>query len=292
MNTKLNLVAGALMLVQTSSLIANGNGVAIVEPGEMPDNPVAVVPDVPQAYEPFTLYFVGPGDEFPDGDPTPHFVSIDLIESRILVTHRKFGPSFMGATNSLATEIQGLPGGEYIVSTFLHDNLAFSIELPPPTQKAYTLYHPGINHFFVTADDEELDIVIGNGGSLGWQAADNGFNVWPAVGPAPSTALPVCRFYSSLVNSHFYTASESECLELQENPDSGWAYEGIAFQALVPTAGACPAGTTPVWRLFNNRQHELDSNHRFVASPETYRIMIADGWAGEGVAFCSPPESL
>jgi hypothetical protein len=51
-------------------------------------------------------------------------------------------------------------------------------------------------------------------------------------------------------------------------------------------------GTTPVWRLYNDRAAQLDSNHRFVASGETYRAMIAEGWIGEGVAFCSPPESL
>jgi serine protease len=67
-----------------------------------------------------------------------------------------------------------------------------------------------------------------------------------------------------------------------------WQYEGIAFQALLPVVGACPAGTDPVWRLYNNRFAEMDSNHRFVASSETYRTMIADGWQGEGVAFCSP----
>ena len=100
--------------------------------------------------------------------------------------------------------------------------------------------------------------------------------------------MPVCRFYSSLVNSHFYTGDEEECAILQVE-DHGWEYEGIAFQALLPANGACPAGTDPVWRLFNNRVAEMDSNHRFVASSETYRAMMADGWVGEGVAFCSPP---
>ena len=78
---------------------------------------------------------------------------------------------------------------------------------------------------------------------------------------------------------------------LQEE-DHGWTYEGIAFQALLPIDGACSVGTTPVWRLYNDRAAQLDSNHRFVASSETYRAMIAEGWAGEGVAFCSPPESV
>ena len=122
----------------------------------------------------------------------------------------------------------------------------------------------------------------------GWEIVDFGFNVWHAEEPAPSTAVPVCRFYPSVVNSHFYTGDEEECSKLQAE-DHGWEYEGIAFQALIPTDGACPAGTDPVWRLFNNRVAELDSNHRFVASQNTYLMMTAGGWIGEGVAFCSPP---
>ena len=99
--------------------------------------------------------------------------------------------------------------------------------------------------------------------------------------------MPVCRFYSELVNSHFYTGSAEECTLLQEE-DHGWVYKGIAFQALLPEQGACPVGTAPVWRLFNDRVAQLDSNHRFVASGETYQAMMAQGWLGEGVAFCSP----
>lgn len=102
--------------------------------------------------------------------------------------------------------------------------------------------------------------------------------------------MPVCRFYSQQVNSHFYTGLEEECAMLREE-DHGWEYEGIAFQALIPTDDACPAGTSPVWRLYNDRFAYRDSNHRFVASGETYRTMIAAGWEGEGVAFCSPPPS-
>ena len=93
------------------------------------------------------------------------------------------------------------------------------------------------------------------------------------------------------MNSHFYTADEEEC-ELLKQEDAGWVYEGIAFQALVPVAGgACLPGTYPVWRLYNNRYAQLDSNHRFVASVGIYHAMMADGWLGEGVAFCSPASS-
>ena len=67
-------------------------------------------------------------------------------------------------------------------------------------------------------------------------------------------------------------------------------YEGIAFRALVPTQGSCYPGTVPVWRLYNDRFAQADSNHRFVTSADTYRHMIANGRIGEGVAFCSPED--
>lgn len=306
MKTMLKVVVTALLPVQISDLAASGNGVVLVDPSEAGGEPLAISPEEPLPYEPFTAYILAFADTTGPGASSNHSIAvdIDISQNLLAVIHREGGeivpPPMAPPSIMLRIEMQGLPPGDYVMESFSLDtdglgspttDLYFSVAESPPTQQATTLFHPGIDHYFVTADDDELDSLIGDP-VQGWFKTDLGFNVWPADSPAPSTALPVCRFYSSLVNSHFYTASESECMELQESPDSGWAYEGTAFQALVPTAGACPAGTTPVWRLFNNRQHELDSNHRFVASPETYRIMITDGWAGEGVAFCSPPESL
>ena len=140
----------------------------------------------------------------------------------------------------------------------------------------------------MTAGDEEAEALLLSPDQ--WQISDFGFNVWHADDLAPTTAVPVCRFYSEQVNSHFYTGDEAECTLLKEE-DQDWEYEGIAFQALVPLNGACPIGTDLVWRLYNDRAALQDSNHRFIASSETYHAMIAKGWLGEGVAFCSPPAS-
>src|SRR5690606_28395129 len=172
--------------------------------------------------------------------------------NEIWILHRNPGPSHFGEPLvNLVTKIGGLPAGAYTVTSFFTSSedssidavgspdlqptwdMGFTIAPPPPTQQAYTFFHPAIDHFFVTADDDERNIVLGNG-DRDWISADFGFNVWHADDPAPSTAMPVCRFYSALVNSHFYTASEAECEGLKDNPDSGWIYEGIAFQALVP----------------------------------------------------------
>jgi serine protease len=192
--------------------------------------------------------------------------------------------------------IAGLPGGTHSLAARLRTNFDppqehalgdITVAPAPPTQPIFAFYNDAIGHYFITAGTAERDSLLGGGGGGGWAMVDEGFKAWPADGPAPAAAKPVCRFYSSLVNSHFYTAGINEC-ELLKQSGSGWTYEGIAFRALVPTKGSCYPGTTPVWRLYNDRFAQADSNHRFVASADTYRHMIGNGWVGEGVAFCSP----
>jgi len=57
-----------------------------------------------------------------------------------------------------------------------------------------------------------------------------------------------------------------------------------------PPSGACPAGTGPVYRLWNQR---ADSNHRYTIDATIKAQMIARGYVAEGygpeaVAMCSP----
>lgn len=263
-----------------------------VDIGVSPADPVKINGEIPEAYLPFSIEMLVEGKNILPGWPG---VMISVDDNIIYIEHLSDEVGYQGVNDSVVAKIQGLPPGDYTVKTARRSvsgdvefeyEFQFFIADATQTLPAFTLYNPGVEHFFVTADPDELDQVLSNG----WYRSDKGFYVWPAEGPAPETTLPVCRFYSRLVNSHFYTASESEC-EFLKDSYSGWDYEGIAFRALVPVEGSCSSGTTPVWRLYNGRAAELDSNHRFVASVETYRAMIADGWIGEGVAFCSPPVS-
>ena len=255
----------------------------------------SVTPEEPDAYEDFVIEIEFSGAP---GKLTPHY--LDVRDNTIMIGYRSTPAGFIPPEFSpLTVTIPGLPPGTYTAKTFhmsdsvddsLDDilidytELEFTVAEAVETQHVYAFFHPSIEHYFVTASDDEADEVM----DQTWEMVDFGFNVWGADDLAPPSAVPVCRFYSSQVNSHFYTGDEEECTKLQEE-DHGWEYEGIAFQALIPNGGACPAGTDPVWRLFNDRVAEKDSNHRFVASSETYRAMMAHGWLGEGVAFCSPP---
>lgn len=283
------------MKMQRIPFVAVLSASAIISSGLHADS---VIPDEPAAYEPFSMEVTLPIPR--SGDGVQYVLDVDHTNGEILVGYLNHGPFFMGPPYLIrAIEFQGLPPGTYSVNVAFMPDLAddnlnlrdtllsFDIAQPPATQRVYALFHESIEHYFVTASDDEAEGLLMQGG---WETVDFGFNAWHADDPAPSTAVPVCRFYSYQANSHFYTGDEEECTMLQEE-DHGWEYEGIAFQALIPIGGACPAGTDPVWRLYNNRFAELDSNHRFVASSETYRTMMAAGWTGEGVAFCSPPAS-
>lgn len=57
-----------------------------------------------------------------------------------------------------------------------------------------------------------------------------------------------------------------------------------------PVTGACPADTTPVYRVYNNRP---DVNHRYMTSRFDRSAMltsfwIAEGYGPESVAMCAP----
>ena len=62
-------------------------------------------------------------------------------------------------------------------------------------------------------------------------------------------------------DSHFYTASATECNDVKTKfPQFTYEAPDVFHIALPDGAtGACPAGTKPVYRLWNNR---VDSNHR------------------------------
>jgi Repeat of unknown function (DUF5648) len=160
----------------------------------------------------------------------------------------------------------------------------------------FEFFAPSLNHYFRTANVDEANGLSANP-ILGWQATGANFKAYTR-NEAADGAKPVCRFYGSVSpgpNSHFYTANAGECNALKSlqatTPASvpRWNYEEIAFAIHEPNAGVCPAvAPNPVYRAYNNRAAQNDSNHRYTASLATYNQMISQGWAGEGVTMCAP----
>lgn len=148
-------------------------------------------------------------------------------------------------------------------------------------------YNGDLAHYFRTASSEEAAGVANGAAGRNWRNTASFFYVWP---DASEGAQPVCRFYGTPgvgPNSHFYTVSPAECEAVKRDP--GWLYEGVAFYAKEPVAEACPVGTVPVYRAYNNRWRENDSNHRYTTDLHQYRAMTTitgGGWVGEGIAMC------
>lgn len=154
---------------------------------------------------------------------------------------------------------------------------------------AVEFHHAGLQHYFITADSGEARAIDKGAAGAGWTRTGQAFYAYPASGAALGTS-PVCRFYGTPgvgPNSHFYTASAGECEQVKASP--GWTYEGLAFAIGTPDrSGACAAGQSPVYRAYNGRWAQNDSNHRYSADAGIYGQMQAQGWSGEGVVFCAP----
>lgn len=159
-------------------------------------------------------------------------------------------------------------------------------------------YSASLDHYFISAGAAEI-ANVDRGGAGDWKRTGLGFVAWARSGDAPPGAVPVCRFYARGPNSHFYTGNRRECEELKAleisqraeaqakgRPFLGWAYETIAFWALLPQNGQCAAGLKPVWRAYNNRALQNDSNHRFTKDAGQ-RAAMATGWVDEGAQLCA-----
>lgn len=252
-----------------------------------------VSPAQPEAYQSFTVTI-----RICENDSTLEtnvgIVGVHAEAGTVTLDHMANMTIFLACGYRFKTAtVPGLPQGTYVIKArnlYSGDHSPvllgeFAVSPAPTAQPVYAFLHGGINHYFITASQTQRDFLRKN--NLGWRIVDEGFKAWPASGPAPIAAKPVCRLYSPLVNTHFFSADAASC-DLLKQQTGTWIDEGIAFRALVPTAGTCPSGTLPVWRLYNNRFAQLDSNHRYVVSQDTYRHMIENSWIGEGVAFCSP----
>jgi photosystem II stability/assembly factor-like uncharacterized protein len=171
--------------------------------------------------------------------------------------------------------------------------------VPPMPVTAIEYYAVSLDHYFISSLQPDID-ALDSHRIPGWARTGQQFKVHPSLAAADLSISPVCRFYipPQHGNSHFFSASPLECLQVVQksmtDPNySGFVYETPdAFFLYLPNTatGICPALTTPVYRLWNQRP---DTNHRYTTDPATRNQMIAMGYVAEGygnipVSMCSP----
>jgi YVTN family beta-propeller protein len=170
-------------------------------------------------------------------------------------------------------------------------NVALSPDGPRDQLAVVEYYHASFDHYFMTGDPGEIAKL--DEGLAGWVRTGQSFPAY-AVESTPSSAMPVCRFFSAAFaprSSHFYTAYPTECAIVKQN--ASWQFEGVVFGIAVPALdGTCPPDTSPVYRVYNDGQGG-SPNHRFVTNYGRQFDMLRSGWIAEGkgysgVAMCSP----
>jgi Repeat of unknown function (DUF5648) len=204
----------------------------------------------------------------------------------------------IGGTNTV--QLPPLSAGTYQLfgfdpetSQYRFTQKVVQVNAAPPTVPIFSMAFAGFDipapklRYFVTQNAADVPALLAINANITinpiWRVADAGFKAWPAAGPAPAAALPVCRFFSPAISSHFYSIRPEDCALLRSLP-ALWTDEGIAFRILPAAGGVCGFGTQTVYRLYSS-EHK---NHRYTTEVETYRSMQFEGWSGEGAAFCAP----
>jgi 4-amino-4-deoxy-L-arabinose transferase-like glycosyltransferase len=115
--------------------------------------------------------------------------------------------------------------------------------------------------------------------------------VWACEGPAfyafapdsarPPDVLPVYRFWSAGLQTHFYTMDEAEKDRLLRHPSGGWTWEGVVFYAW-PQAGA--NDVMPVHRFWSQR---LGGHFYTISESERASLVseLSHTWIYEGIAW-------
>jgi hypothetical protein len=189
---------------------------------------------------------------------------------------------FMDGTTSrnLATNFAGASG---------------TVPAGPTTVTVVEYHHALFDHYFITPVPDEIALLDARTPPFqDWSRTGFSFSAYMNA-TAPVGSVAICRFFNDHFapkSSHFYAAHGFGCeATLALFPDWGLEDDKLFNTMLPDTNGVCPAGTIPVYRLYNNGMGAAP-NHRFVTSLAERQKMIDLGFvpegAGIGVGMCVP----
>jgi len=141
----------------------------------------------------------------------------------------------------------------------------------------------GTSAYFRTANLNESSVVAAN--RVGpWEPTVDKFSVWTS--PTDNIAAQaVCRIFNTNGSRHLFSIVAAECTAWKAQ--AGAIDEGVAFYAVPPAGGACPANTKPVDRLRTSVGGL--TYERYVISAAESASLVAKGWTRLGVGFCAAP---
>ncbi|MBK9605856.1 MAG: hypothetical protein IPO58_05285 [Betaproteobacteria bacterium] len=201
-----------------------------------------------------------------------------------------------GPANVIVRKLSWQGNDTLVLGTYGRGAFTLKPALDVQTVTVFEFYNAALKHYFRTADPGEAAAIDNGAAGPGWSRTGDDFKAWAAFA-YPNEGRQVCRFYGSMVpgpNSHFYTASAAECNGLKSlavrtpNGVPRWNYEGLSFAIALPGDAGCGATQVGIYRAYNNRADQNDSNHRYTTRQSEYQQLIAQGWAGEGIVMCAP----
>ena len=203
---------------------------------------------------------------------TVNFANVDLFA---------YGPL---PTDGVTAQFAGRANGVNIATNYA----GRSASLAASAITVVEFYNQALDHYFVSPLAPDID-ALDTGKFEGWSRTGLTYYAYPTLAAGGAGVNPVCRFFipPQHGNSHFFSASPAECAVVIEKIGTDPSFSGYiletpnAFYIALPdtTSGACPAGTVPVYRLWNQR---FDSNHRFTIDTVVKAQMVARGYFAEG----------
>jgi len=234
---------------------------AYLLPGNLIDIDVVVTADV--------AAFPGyqPVQDYPHGGT---FGPLAAGQYLLAPSVRTFDPATQASTLQCTGSAQGLT--------------IFSLPGATATAPVVEFYNESRDHYFMTQDPAEIG-KLDSGATAGWTRTGYDFLAYlPEQSDGRGGAI--ARFYglpSAGLDSHVFTNSDDEIFEIVNGRLKGaWVYEtprAFDLPHINRKTGACPAGTRPLFRLWNGR---LDSNHRYTTDAAVKRRMLALGYVLEG----------
>jgi hypothetical protein len=155
---------------------------------------------------------------------------------------------------------------------------AYEFRIPPYLHRFWS---PLLSRHFYTASEAEKDYITATYASNVWTYEGPAFRVFDA--PVDRNVLPVHRFWSPTLGTHFYTIDEDEKEYIVSTYAANiWTYEGVAFYACAP--GDWPQGTVAVHRFWSDSL----GSHFYTTDEDERDGLIdehSDVWTYEGVAW-------